>query len=488
MNIRSRATDEYSFPVLRLWTALCKSAMIILAGIAVGSLVGTLSPLLTGMVFAGALALLLSILRPDLALYLFFCGVVLLTDAAPFSVDFFALPDIDVGQGLPSAMTLFLLLILGCVLARNLLIEHHPLPVSLRPLAVYFIILLSSLAFSLIYGHNQRQVLIRVDFIHMLMPVVCFYLCITILNTRTRIYRLLAILMVVAFIKAIILAAFFLAGQGWPYASFRIVTLDSADLLVFITLGFVVLHLLLRGDFRGSRALLVAMACIPFLFALIFSYRRAQWGGSLLSMGLLFLGTSYVIRRRIIFISLLSLIVSICVVALVFSFNQEAVTRISSRFNTIFDPTHPSNLHHALEARQVLIDLSKSPFFGLGLGSQHSGIAGNEYSTVPTNIVHNTFLYVWMKLGLPGLMFYLWAATRYVRKILQFRKTEVHDNGWGLVLPLAASTGLWFAMFLTSLIPWYTHQSCFKALVAAIVISLIHLADRKAQVEPESLP
>lgn len=72
--------------------------VIIIIGLAIGVLTATLPLLLTAEFFFWVLALLLSIIRPDLALYLFFCGIVLLTDRKKFPSDFFALNDIDIDR------------------------------------------------------------------------------------------------------------------------------------------------------------------------------------------------------------------------------------------------------------------------------------------------------------------------------------------------------------------------------------------------------
>ena len=133
----------------------------------------------------------------------------------------------------------------------------------------------------------------------------------------------------------------------------------------------------------------------------------------------------------------------------------------------------------------MLLDLSKSPVLGLGLGSRHTPLNIYENDVVPTNVVHNTVLYIWMKTGLPGLFFFLWAAICYTKSVLHNRKQIMQDDPLGLILPLAASSGLWLAMFLTGPAPWYIHQTCLIALFAAMTISLVRLAREEVSMQTE---
>jgi len=467
----------------RIFRFLLTPAVLLGTGIVVGVLSSKMPLLLTVTAFGGMLAFWLTCLRPDLALTLFFCGVVMLTDGVPEgSADYFSIPDMDIVQGLPSALTTFLLFLFCVVMVRTVFFEKRSLPVSPAWLGVYMGILLLALLTGIF--RDGDRVLLRRDFMNMFFPVLCFYLCTTLLNSRKRIERLLTALLVVAALKAVILAAFYLAGRGWPYGGYRVATLDSSDLLVFITLALIVVHLLVRGDISGFRATAAVAASAPLLFVILFAFRRSQWGGMILSMGLLYLGAEKMVRRRIAILLVLALCAA-GAVAVATGLSEEKAARITSRFTSIFDKKQSSNQYHLLESQQVLRDLSKSPLSGLGLGSRHSPLGIYEEDTVPTNVVHNTFLYIWMKIGLPGLAFFIWAAVLYGNRILRFRKHHLHDKAWGLLLPLAASSGVWLTSFLTGPVPWYFHETFLLALFAAMGTSLVLQTDSGLKPQPE---
>lgn len=457
-------------------------AIPVAAGIAVGVLAATVPLMVLAVVFAGIVALLVTIARPYWALTLYFSAVVMMTDDTPaHSVDYFFIPDADIIEGLPSVLTTFFLLMFGVTVVRLILFERRSLPVSLLPAGIFSIILVVALVTGFYLGGDPE--LFRVDFLGMLFPVLTFYLCLTLFTNRERIFRLVYVLLAAATVKAVILAGYYLAGRGWIYqldstAAYRITTMDSADLLLFITLPLIVAHLIVRKDLRGGKAALAAAACIPLLYVVIFSYRRAQWVGLIFSIGLLYLGASKFIRKKMMLLMVAVLLIG-CAVAVTAGLDAEKAARISSRISSIFDRKQSSNVYHVLESRQVLKDLSGSPLFGLGLGSHHSPLGIYDNDVVPSNVVHNTFLYVWMKVGLPGFMFFLWAAVLYFRRFLRFRKTRMGGVEWGMLLPLAASSGLWLAMFLTGPIPWYLHQTGLIALFASMGMSLILQAEKE---------
>jgi O-antigen ligase len=464
-------------------------AAVLVAGLGIGAFVAFQPLPVTGVLVAGLLALLITLARPVWALGFYFCGVLMMGDGAPMvDSNCFFIADPDMIEGLPSLLTVVFLMIFGIVAMRLIFLEQRFPPISLLPLGIYIIVL----AFALLTGlyRETDSELIQADFIGLLIPVVSFYLCSTLLDSRAHIAGLLAALLAVSAVKASILAGYYLAGRGWIYQldnnpAYRITTTDSADLLVFITLPLVVAHLIVRGDLRGGKAAAAAVACAPLLYVVVFSYRRAQWVGLIFSLGLLYLGAAKAVRRKMM---LLLLVVSLLggAFAVTAGLDADKAQRFVDRLSSILDRKQSSNVYHALESRQVLLDLSESPLFGLGLGSRHSPLGLYAEDEVPTNVVHNAFLYIWMKMGLPGLFFFLWFAERFFREILRFRRAHGGGREWGLVLPLAASTGLWLALFLTGPVPWYVHQTVLIALFAAMTGALIRQAEEKHSVEGES--
>jgi len=125
----------------------------------------------------------------------------------------------------------------------------------------------------------------------------------------------------------------------------------------------------------------------------------------------------------------------------------------------------------------------KSPFFGLGLASEHSPVDEDLGMWIedlqPLNIVHNTFIYMWMKTGLLGFLFLMGCGFTYTRGVMRYAKNYRSSENWPLTTSLGSAIGIWFVMFMTGPVPFYLHQSYLIALFSAMVLSLIRLDKQK---------
>ncbi len=458
------------------WAAM---AGTVVAAIASGSAAALPAPAFA-MLMAAGLGAVLALAHPRLALMLFFAMFIMLTDSAgQGAVDFFAIADSDTITGLPSIGTTCFLGLFVMMVVRSALLRHDAPAGSLGYLGVWLAVLILALCVGLARG-NDREML-QTDFIAFLLPALCFYLCIQVIRTGEDVERMLGALLVVAALKAIILSAYFVAGRGWPYEvageeSYRVVTMDSADLLVFITLLMVIIATGGHAFTRRIPPWFAWCAAVPMIFAVVFAYRRAQWGGLLFSCGMLVFLASRAGKRRIrVTMTVLALTGAAAVLVAAFTGSRLA-GGISDRFVSSFDPAQDSNVYHALESRQVLRDLMTAPLAGLGLGARHTPLGLYKNDGVPTNIVHNTFLYVWMKTGVAGLLCVLWSAGLLARCLRGFRRRAARTHAWDLGAGLAATTGLWAAMFLTGPVPWYAHQTLLIALFAAMMTVLARSA------------
>lgn len=461
--------------------ALVRISTGIVAGVIVALLI-TL-PLKTAfLILAAVVALITFILPPIVSLSIFFTGIIFTTDAIVEEQKelFFAVTDLDIGEGLPSGLLMYFLLLFVIVMFRSCLLERRRPVVRLRYLAGLIIVLVG--AWMTGASRHWPGTMMRVDLMSFLFPVLCFYLCAEILSQPGNLRRILLVVFLVSVIKAIILDAHYLLGRGWPYAAYtinedfyRVVTMDSADLLAFITMLLVAAGLAAHRRIQGPGRVLLALGCIPLLFAVVFSFRRGQWVGMVLSFGLLLLASSGPVRRRLMRLALIGVLAGAAVIATlatVSEFDANAITRLPSRVVSVVDAEQGSNKYHRMESRRTMQDIMKSPFPGLGLGSSHSEVGLYENDLVPRNVVHNSFIYTWMKLGLAGLLFFFIVGVRYL--FILSRSWRARPRDWNLILTtaLGSSIGLLLVMLLTGPVPWYFHQTFLIALFAAMAVSL----------------
>ncbi|OGV42037.1 MAG: hypothetical protein A2X46_05640 [Lentisphaerae bacterium GWF2_57_35] len=447
--------------------------IFVAAGVVLGISIGQVPLTMALVLTVGLLAALLPFFRPVEALYLFFGYLVITTDASSgLSGDFFQIPDLDLFAGLPALGTTYLLIILGAVLFRRILWEREKLRISPKPLIPYLAIVILAAIIGMARGNDSE--LLRVDFMGALFPILCFYLCCQLLDTEQRIRRMLAIVMGVSAIKASILLVYYFNGRGWPYSLdagslslSHVATMDSADLLAFITILLAIVSLWMARQLKGLRLAAAIAAALPAFLVIIFAYRRTQWVGLAASLGLMMWWAPPRGRIRLTMIGLFVVLWAICA-AVFLGISDEHISFMGERTLSVFDKKQDSNEYHLLESQQVLRDLMGNPVMGLGLGGKHSPLGIYEDDVVPINIVHNTWLYIWMKIGLPGLVFFLWAAWMFLRRVLQHHPFRNRP----LLLALASSSGLWLAMSLTGPTPWYQHQTFLIALFAAMTFVL----------------
>lgn len=452
-------------------------AACLTAGALLGLLLLEGSPSVVAAAIGAVPLLALLVKRPDYGLLLLFGLLVLTTDSPPEdSPGAFAIPDPDIGRGLPQATLTLFLLVGFFFFARRFLLERRRSRVSFKYLIVFALLLGLSAVRGAAAG--WERVMIQMDFIKFLLPVLCFYLAVNAFEDRRLRDRMTGLLIATASAKAAVLCLFYFAGRGHLYGDDLIVSLDSADHLLFIMLLLVMGQRALDGRISFQRAVLYALGAAPMLFALVFSFRRGHWVGAVFSAVLWFLLMAVRAKRRAMVAALLAAAVALPVLWAVLSRDRpaEAAEGLSvlGRIRSIFDATQHSNVHHALEAQETLKDILADPIRGLGLGSLHRPVSSPlvdwDESQQPLQVVHNTFLYLWMKMGIGGLLFALWVAGRFIAALAALRRApdDFRSDGiaWG------ASAGLWFAMFLTGPVPFYHHQSFLIALATALVVSL----------------
>jgi len=93
---------------------------------------------------------------------------------------------------------------------------------------------------------------------------------------------------------------------------------------------------------------------------------------------------------------------------------------------------------------------------------------------VPRNVVHNAWLYIWMKLGLLGLLATVWVFVRYLRRVFEgLHRSTAHPIDRPLLQALAALVPIWVMQSVTGPMPWYPRETMQVALYAAMALNLV---------------
>ncbi|MGH2569528.1 MAG: O-antigen ligase family protein [Bacteroidota bacterium] len=226
----------------------------------------------------------------------------------------------------------------------------------------------------------------------------------------------------------------------------------------------------------SPRIRLTALAGVSFFsVALVMTFSRGYWVATLIGLAVLLWLGNQIERRRLLGISALVTVSSLVVLMIGFSdVFVDLVSTIVQRFSTAVSATEDRSFANRLvESAKVWELIQANPFVGYGLGakfSYHHLLYGYAFED---SYIHNGYLYIWHKLGLPGLVVFLVAfLTKIVRGVKLSRIIESPIRPW----VLAATTTLLVMLLLSFTSPqfysrdsvliiclcWATIESCMS--------------------------
>lgn len=459
----------------------------LLAGIGVGAMCGLLPWKLTLLASAVSVGAVVALGYPFAGACGLLAALTIVDDDRDITPGVWWPPhDFKLFHGLPSALWLVFLVLFASSLFRCTIIDRRAARVSFGYLWTFLAILAIAWAVGSVNGWPVSAM--HTESLRLLYPALFVYHIAAVFDTRARIARGLWVMFGAAAVHAALLSGFFLAGRGVAFALTgstrvsRIVTLDSAALLIFAAMLLLAMAHIMCGLANARRHALLAFGCAPLLFALIFSYRRAEWLGTLLGMSaLLWTGTP---RERARLLRFLALVVPVAILAFgavaMLRGHGEMLRNLTARAHTLNDRSHSSNRYHAYETIQTLKDISQRPLTGLGLGSQHSPLPQFPDIPIPLNVVHNAWIMIWMKLGMAGLLAALWGVCSGVCAMLRGLRAPLAPPARALLLALIAATPVWLAQSVSGPMLWYSRLLMLVVLFLGLGRSLLAAETRGA--------
>lgn len=332
--------------------------------------------------------------RPDWAFALFFAvetlfseDILLITEQLEQTIYRIPLPYI----GLNCFEVVLVVLIAAALLQRRGVILGTPLDFSLF---LFGLACLSGLVTCLVLYHDPSRIFEPRRLLHFF---VAYYLTVNLIRSRESLHFFLVVFFTAVCLKAIQGVFLFTGGAGllikWKI---RAIFTGWEDSLCFVT------FLMMLGTFwiertaiSGKRWFILLIPAVAFSF--LFSYKRAYYLSILTGGAALFWLQGGKSRLRLIRIAVVGMVGMILLITLAGQWHA-----IALRIDSILHPTQESSANYRLvEWRNALISIRSHPFFGIGLG----GVMPMEIWLSRTNLlgVHNTFLWVTVKMGVLGL-------------------------------------------------------------------------------------
>lgn len=461
-------TDYLRYGVLKRSLPLLLPVML---GITIGY-VSLALPSFSGAVCIFGLILLgLSILRFEIAYYLWVAVLCMMVEVQPMQGSILSVFADRKLPGIPHFIEIAFAFIFLSFSIHYILSKTQSSPTTRRlPFVAFF----SLLALSAYVGwtNGVDTILWKEDVKKFAVPCLFFYCSLYFLDSHTKITTLVRFIFLLVIIKCCLGITSYLLGHGFLYGPDQIVVfLESADHLLFLTVIVTVVSVIAHRKTRGEKSFVFFLALCPLFFSIIFSYRRNVWLGLLLSFFILVLVISWKTKVKVVTLCFFS--------ALIFLFlassynvlpNAPSGRFLWDRFLSTFETEESSNVAHHEECIIAFEDIMRAPLLGLGLGSTHRPLP--NYPTINTHTVHNAFLMLWMKMGPFALALFVLCFLYYVRLgIHSARLTETNELQ-PVQLGLFSTCGFWLVSLNVGPVWFYYRETCLMALVMAIVVNM----------------
>ncbi len=355
-------------------------------------------------------AFFLLITRPDVVFALFFAAETLFSEdillvTEKLAITIYRVPLPYVGINIFEAILLILLLYTlihrkGCIVGTRL-------DFTLGLFAVACAI--SYLTCLWLYGDPARIFEPR----RLLHFFAAYFLTVNLIQTKESLRMFLAIFFIAVILKGLEGVFLYTSGAGLQIKwRIRAIFTGWGDSLCFVTyLLFLGTFLLDRCPIAWKRWMILGTPFVVYSF--LFSYKRAYYVAMVVGVSTLFLQLHKKARLRFIALSAACMVIMMGMITVMGQWNA-----IGMRFHSILNPTKESSANYRLlEWKNALISIQKHPVFGIGLG----GVMKMEIFLSRTNLlgVHNTYLWVAVKMGAFGLFTYLFLHFAFLRRLLR---------------------------------------------------------------------
>lgn len=242
---------------------------------------------------------------------------------------------------------------------------------------------------------------------------IAYYLAVNLIRTRDSLKWFLFIYFAAIALKALQGVQLYTLGEGLQIKwRIRAIFTGWGDSLNFITFLLIVSTYLL-DRVRQPWMKLWLLATPAVLFSFLFSFKRAYYVGLACGLGVLFLMQKGKARIRFIAAVLAGFVILLIIITVMGQWQA-----VGMRVGSILTPTKESSANYRLiEWANALISIRKNPELGIGLG----GVMPMEIHLSRTNLlgVHNTYLWVAVKMGAIGLFAYLFLQFAFVQRLLK---------------------------------------------------------------------
>ncbi|MDP8245349.1 MAG: O-antigen ligase family protein [Candidatus Hinthialibacter antarcticus] len=472
MALQSTAPYDMNTP-LRGWTTIAGAVILLLAVLSV-----TYPPYSAIAIIAGSVGVVLLLARPDIAFALFFAAetlisedVLLITERLKPTLYYYTVP----GLGLNPFEIALLALVAATLLHR----KGRLYGTRLDGVMIGFGLacLLGYITCIRLYGDPGRLFEPR----RLLHFYLAYFLTVNLIRSKQALKMFLMVFFAAVALKGLQGVFLYTLGEGLQIKwKIRAIFTGWGDSLNFVTMLLILAAFVLdRAPLPAKRLWLVATPIV--LFSFLFSYKRAYYVALVVGLLVLFLMQKGRARVRFMTSAFVGFLLLLILITAAGQWRP-----IGMRFESILNPTKESSANYRLvEWQNALISIRKNPTSGIGLG----GVMPMEIYLSRTNLlgVHNTYLWVAVKMGAVGLFAYLLLQLAFVKRLLR-QNQALHDpflrtlsRGLTCVFAAFCAAQMFAPMFIQM------RTSTWFGVILGIGMLLSTLDQRHAPEQPETL-
>jgi hypothetical protein len=404
---------------------------------------------------AGIVYVIVAWLWPEIALL----SILLFTSTV---FDLYAFPSIPIGIGNLIISDILIFVLIGIIFLRDMLqpssFIHTPLDLPL--LAFYGTALLATAIgiFTSRVTFNQSLGEVRsVNF------YLTFFIVTNLVRNEKQLRRLYRGIAILAIFVALAMIAQYSLGNAIKILPGRVETLDTAGAVSYgvtrilppgqslVMLGFVCLAVQMLFTKTSSRFMIHFIQLGIVGLAVLLTFNRSFWAA--IGLALFLVGLLVSLRDKVKYVSIVfgTVVIGALILTPYLAINkgdavQKLIDGITVRMSTLFNPdtaNEESLQYRYIENEYAYPQIASHPFIGLGLGANYrpwdSRIDYGPFKSGLTYYIHNGHLWVMLKTGLFGYLFFMWFLLMFIKRAIQNWKLIPDPFLKGIVLSFAVT-------------------------------------------------
>jgi hypothetical protein len=298
--------------------------------------------------------------------------------------------------------------------------------------------------------------------------LIMLVMAVDVITRQGRVNLLWQFFILLAFVRGVQGIIRHYLGIGRWYYGTIMVYYDYSDTILLLTgIGFLFVWLLGQNRWRLSSLAFCGLAMAPMIYSFVFSFRRSFWIGAAVSLALLFLFANRKEKWRYLALAGSGMV---ALTALILFSGQGDL--LGQRLLSVTDTqTDPSNYFRIFETQNVMTAIYESAGLGMGFGSRYRVLFSiywlTDFANHASRVSHNGYLYLVMKMGLPGLLSWtlFWLANLSICLALLPGRFRHLGLGVGFILMISAVANLFLPLY------YNLRPMLFLAILCALTIS-----------------